>query len=159
MVLRTSRTARLKCAGAPSCMCHIRALTASGTSSSSFGRSCQRKSRWWFSVSRCGKTCGPTEQSPTIPAHILMLNCRWWLHSILSAITQIKCFWSHFVMDIFFWFWYVELVPKVCPHISVTLCIGLVKEIKAVLWSFPTESAHGRSCKPRHGNMGGSLEL
>jgi hypothetical protein len=45
MILRTSRTARLKCAGAPSCMYHIRALTASATSSSSFGRSCRRKSR------------------------------------------------------------------------------------------------------------------
>jgi hypothetical protein len=26
-------------------------------------------------------------------------------------------------MDIFFLFWYVELMPKVCPHLSITPCI------------------------------------
>jgi hypothetical protein len=45
VLLRTSPTARLKCAGAPSCMYHICALTANGTSSSSFGRSSETKSR------------------------------------------------------------------------------------------------------------------
>jgi hypothetical protein len=47
-LLRTSRTARLKCAGAPSrmsCMYHIRVLTARVTASTNFGRSCKRKSR------------------------------------------------------------------------------------------------------------------
>jgi hypothetical protein len=44
VLLRTSRTKRLKYAGAPSCMYCISALTASGTASSSFGRSCKRKS-------------------------------------------------------------------------------------------------------------------
>jgi hypothetical protein len=66
----------------------LRALTISGTSSSSFGRSCKRKSRQWLPVSRCDKTCGPTKQSLTIPAHTLMLNCCWCLGSYLSAITH-----------------------------------------------------------------------
>jgi hypothetical protein len=71
------------------------------TSSSSFGWSCKRKSREWLPVSRCGKTCGSTKQSPTIPAHTLMLNRCWCLLSILSAIgmSQIKCFRTHVNMD------------------------------------------------------------
>jgi hypothetical protein len=85
---RAFRTARLKCAGAPSCICHIRVLIASGTSSSSFGRSCKRKSGYWVLVSRCGKTCGHTKQSPTILAHALMLKCCWCLNIILSTITH-----------------------------------------------------------------------
>jgi hypothetical protein len=34
-----------------------------------------------------GKTCGPTKQSPTIPAHTLTLKCCWCLHSDFSAVT------------------------------------------------------------------------
>jgi hypothetical protein len=45
VLLRTSRIARLKCAGAPSFMYHICALTACGTFSSSFDRSSKTKSR------------------------------------------------------------------------------------------------------------------
>jgi hypothetical protein len=37
-------------------------------------------------VSRCGKTCGPAKQSPTIPTHTLVLYCRWCLSGILTAI-------------------------------------------------------------------------
>jgi hypothetical protein len=44
-IIETSRTARLKCAVAPSCMYHTRVVTTSGTSSSSFGRSCKGKFR------------------------------------------------------------------------------------------------------------------
>jgi hypothetical protein len=43
--------------GAPSCMYHVRALTASGTASVAVADH----------VSRCGKTCGPTKQSPKYP--------------------------------------------------------------------------------------------
>jgi hypothetical protein len=49
-------------------------LTASGTSSSGFARSCKRESLQWLPVSRYGKTCGPSEQSPTISAHTLLQN-------------------------------------------------------------------------------------
>jgi hypothetical protein len=59
-----------KMCAAPSCMYHIRALTGSGTCSTSFGRP-----RQWLPVSRCGKICRPTTLSLAIPAHILMLNC------------------------------------------------------------------------------------
>jgi hypothetical protein len=97
VLLRTARTARLKCAGTPTCMYHIRALTAS-----SFGRSCKRKSRLWWPVSRCGKTCGPTQQSPAIPVHTLMLNCCWCLHGILSAITHKLNVSRHMLISIFF---------------------------------------------------------
>jgi hypothetical protein len=51
-------------------------------------------------VSRCCKTCGPTKQSPTIPAHTLMLNCFWCLQSIPSAV--IYCFRTSVDMDFFF---------------------------------------------------------
>jgi hypothetical protein len=55
-----------------------------GTSSSSFGRSCKRKSLEWLPVRRCGKTCGPTKLSPTILAHTLMLNCCWCPYSVFQ---------------------------------------------------------------------------
>jgi hypothetical protein len=51
--------------------CTTFVLTASGISSSSFGRSCKRKSWQWLPVS----WCGPTKESATILAHTLMLNC------------------------------------------------------------------------------------
>jgi hypothetical protein len=56
--------------GAPSCMYHIRDLNASGTSSNSFGRSC-KDIGCDLPVSRCGET----KQSPTVPVHILIMNC------------------------------------------------------------------------------------
>jgi hypothetical protein len=49
-----SHSAALMCRST-TCMYHIRALTASDTSSSSFGRSGNMKSRQWLPVSRCGK--------------------------------------------------------------------------------------------------------
>jgi hypothetical protein len=86
-------------------MYHIHALTASGTSSSSFGRSYKRKSQEWLPVKQCGQTCRPTKQSPTVPAHTLMLNC--WLVSTqysFSYNSQIKRFRSCVDMDILFHF-------------------------------------------------------
>jgi hypothetical protein len=54
MLLRTSRTARLKCAGVPSRVYHIRVLIACVTSPSNFGILSKRKSRywWWWDMSR-----------------------------------------------------------------------------------------------------------
>jgi hypothetical protein len=67
---------------------HNHALTANGTSSSGFSRSCKRKSQQWYSITWCGKTCRIAKHFQTIPVHTLMLNCCWCLHSILSAITH-----------------------------------------------------------------------
>jgi hypothetical protein len=60
-------------------MYHICALTSSCTFAIISGKSCRRTSQYWSPVSWCGKTSGPTKQSP-IPAHTLMLNCCWCLH-------------------------------------------------------------------------------
>jgi hypothetical protein len=78
--------------------------SVSGTSFSSFGRSCKRKSQLWLSVSWCGKTCGPTKQSPTVPDHTLMLNCCY--------NSQIKCFWTYVGMEIFSRFRMWNWCPK-----------------------------------------------
>jgi hypothetical protein len=40
-----------------------------------------------------------------------------------SYNSQIKCFWTYVDTDIFFSFCYVELVPKMCPQLSVTPCM------------------------------------
>jgi hypothetical protein len=40
-----------------------------------------------------------------------------------SYNSQSKCFRTHVDMNIFFLFWYAELLPRVCPHLSVTLRI------------------------------------
>jgi hypothetical protein len=52
-------------------------LTASGISSSSFGRSCKRKSQQRLPVSWCGKICGPTSHQdpcPHINAELLLVS-------------------------------------------------------------------------------------
>jgi hypothetical protein len=73
------------------------------------------------------KTCGPTKQSRTVRTHTLLLNYFWYLHSTLSAITHklLVNVSGHMLIWTFFLllFWYVELLPKVCPHLSVTPCI------------------------------------
>jgi hypothetical protein len=67
--------------GVPSCMYHIRALTASGTASI------------WEEISVV-VACKPmwqnirAYQSPTLPVSTLMLNCCWCLRTILSVITH-----------------------------------------------------------------------
>jgi hypothetical protein len=61
-------------------------------------------------------------QSPTIPANTLMLNCCWCLCSLLSVITHRLNIYGHFLL-----FLYVEFVPKVCPHLSVTSYIQVLK--------------------------------
>jgi hypothetical protein len=81
VLLQTSRTARLKCAGAPSRMRHIRALTTE---------------QFWKII------CRPTKQSPTIPVHTLMLNRCWCLHGVPPAIThKLNVSW-HILIWIFF---------------------------------------------------------
>jgi hypothetical protein len=50
-----------------------------------------------------------------------MLNCCWCEHSIISAVTHKLNVSGHAIWTPLFLFWYVELVPKVFPHISVTL--------------------------------------
>jgi hypothetical protein len=42
---------------------------------------------------------------------------------VIKLKENIKCFRPHVDIDIFFFFWYVELVPKICPHLSVTRCM------------------------------------
>lgn len=59
MLLKTSRTVWVKCAGVP--ILHVpHSCSASGTSSNSFGRSCMRIFRPWLPVTRYDKTCGHT---------------------------------------------------------------------------------------------------
>jgi hypothetical protein len=43
--------------------------------------------------------------------------------TLYTPQTSIKCVQTHVGKNIFFTFWYVELLPKVCPHLSVTPCI------------------------------------
>jgi hypothetical protein len=49
--------------------------------------------------------------------------------SILSAITHKLNACRHMLIWTFF-FWYVELTPKVHPHLSVTRCICNIGEVK-----------------------------
>jgi hypothetical protein len=44
----------------------------------------------------------------------------------LSAIAQKLMFPDTCLYGHFFWFWYVELVPKVCPHLSLTICTNTI---------------------------------
>jgi hypothetical protein len=76
--------------------------SACGSSSSSFGRSCKMK----LVVVACKPIWQDMRAYRTITnnpfPHTLMLNCCWYLHSILSAITQqVKCFLTYVDMDIF----------------------------------------------------------
>lgn len=104
-------------------MSHIRALTTSGTSSSSLGRSCKRKSLQWLSLSRFGKNLRIYE-TPIIPAQTLMLNCCWY-HDTFSFIYKLMfpdtCWHGYF-----FLFLYLELVSEVCPH-STTLALAFTQ--------------------------------
>jgi hypothetical protein len=40
-----------------------------------------------------------------------------------SYNSPIKHFWGHVDVQNFFLFWYVKLVLKDCPHLSITTCI------------------------------------
>jgi hypothetical protein len=105
VLLRIHRTERLRCAG-PSHMHafvlwlpviqfpvdladHVRGKLGSG-----------------LPVSRCGKTCGPTNQSPTIPAYTLMLNCCWCLEWVtpwgFSSAPGAGCeyWWCHLYRNV-----------------------------------------------------------
>jgi hypothetical protein len=81
-----------------------------------------------------------------------------------SCNSQIKCFRTHFVMDTFFLFWHVELVPKVCSHLSVTPCIsgqvGFVVDKVALgqvfseYFGFPCQSSFHRIILHPHNHPG-----
>jgi hypothetical protein len=43
--------------------------------------------------------------------------------SILSAITHKFNISGHMFIRIFLFLWYLELGPKICPHLSVTACV------------------------------------
>jgi hypothetical protein len=67
------------------------------------------------------KACGPTVQSPTDHAHMLMLLLLLLLvstHCCFSYNAKIGCRYGHPPSPC-----YVELKPKVCLNLSVTLCI------------------------------------
>jgi hypothetical protein len=48
-----------------------------------------------------------------------------------SYNSRIKCFRAHVSMLILYFVCYVDLVPKVCPQPSVTLCISVVLDFHA----------------------------
>jgi hypothetical protein len=55
--------------------------------------------------------------------------------------SQIKCFRTHVDTDFIFLLWYVELVPTVCPHFSVTLRILEIVERASLSKSTINDSA------------------
>jgi hypothetical protein len=56
--------------------------------------------------------------------------------STLSAITHKLNVSSHMLIRTFFLFWYVQLVPRVCPHLSVTPCIVRIIKYRSGLESY-----------------------
>jgi hypothetical protein len=110
-------------------MYHIRALTASGTSSSSFADRAGGNHVSVLPVSRCGKTCGPTKWSPTIPAHILRLNCCW----CVEWITPWGFSSAHWC-----WLWRL-MMPSVPKSVSSVKSADETKKFSALSWIMSLE--------------------
>jgi hypothetical protein len=76
-----------------------------------------------------------------------------------SSNPQNKCFRMHVDMDIFFLFWYVELVPKFCLHLSVGPCLAKLRdghetqreELKKGTWSEPKYISEPTDFNPEDG--------
>jgi hypothetical protein len=79
-----------------------------------------------FVVVACKQMWQNTRAYQTIPAHTLMLNFCWCVHSILSAITHKLNVSGHMLIWTFFLVLLCELVPKVCPYLSVTPSIECI---------------------------------
>jgi hypothetical protein len=63
----------------------------------------------------------------------------------LLAITHKLNASGHMLIWTFFLFWYVELVPRMCPHLSVTPCISYFSQLTS---SDPTGETCGTKGRP-----------
>jgi hypothetical protein len=97
----------------------------------------------------CDGTCRGVHLISWRPFWTLILNVRF------SCNSQIKCFRTHADMDIYL-FWYAELVPKVCPHLSVTTCI--LPQVIYQTW-YITRHGSAAARKGIYGEHGGSTLL